>query len=194
MSRRRAYQIGETMHLCALGVWAGALFGAGLTAAVTFPTMRDLAPTLGVYPDYTGDHWMLAAGRVASQVFKWTDWLQFGCALLTVTGFALSTHAGTRKRSWLQFFRAAGTGIAFLLVSYHLLVLMPPMDVHLRQYWDAAAKGDNPTAEVHRQAFAARHGAASRSIGSTALVTLVTMGLGVWSVSGRAARADGDPS
>ncbi len=186
MSRRLAYQIGETLHLTALGVWAGALFGAGLTAAVTFPTMRDLEPTLGAYPGYTGDHWMLAAGQIASRVFLGTDIVQFVCAFLTIVGFAIAVIAGPKRRSWLQFFRAAGTGLAFLLVSYHLLLLMPPMQNDLRAYWDAAKAGDTPTAEVHRQAFSDRHGDASRSIGSTAVVTLVTLGLGLWSVSGRA--------
>lgn len=183
----------ETIHLTALGVWCGALLGAGLTAAVTFPTMRDLEPTLGAYPAYGGDHWMLAAGQVASRVFLGTDIVQFVCAFLAIVGFAVAVIAGPRRKSWLQFFRAAGTGVAFLLVSYHLLLLMPPMQNDLRAYWDAAKAGDTPTAEVHRQAFSDRHGDASRSIGSTAFVTLVTLGLGVWTVSGRGCAARSSP-
>ncbi len=180
----RLYRIGETVHLTALGVWAGALFGAGVAAAVAFPTMKGLDPTLGAYPDYTGEHWVLAAGRVAARVFLIADITQFVCAFLAVGGFVLAAVAGDRVRSWLKFFRAGALGVAFLLVSYHLLIQGPRMDRDLRAYWDAAASGDNATARVHQDAFAARHGGASRIMGATFVATMLTLGLGAWSLAG----------
>lgn len=179
------------MHLTALGVWCGTLVGAGITAAVTFPTMRDLAPTLGAYPNYTGEHWMLGAGRVAGRVFWITDTVQFVCAMLTVVGFGLAfVGRGHARRSWMMFLRALGTGAAFLLVSWHLLILAPSMDRDLRAYWDAAATGQNEVAETHRAAFSERHPTASRTIGATAVVTLATLALGAWSLAVRAERGD----
>lgn len=185
MTRPTLSRIGETLHLTALGVWAGALFGAGVAAAVAFPTMRDLDPTLGAYPAYTGEHWMLGAGRVAARVFLITDIAQFVCALLAIGGFALAVVAGPKHRSWALFFRAAALGVAFLLVSYHLLIQGPRMDRDLRAYWNAAAAGDNATAAVHQDAFAARHGGASRVMTATFAATLLTLVLGAWSLAGR---------
>jgi hypothetical protein len=178
------HRIGETTHLAALGVWTGALVGAGITAAVTFPTVRDLQPTLATYSGYGGDHWMLLAGRVASRVFLVTDVVQFVCSLLAVVGFALAVVAGgylaPQRRSVVLFLRALCLGLAFVSVSYHLLILMPSMQHDLRQYWDAAALGDTETAERFRQAFADRHPDASRSMGLTALAAFATMVLGAW--------------
>lgn len=183
MSRTTTYRVAETVHLTALGLWAGALLGAGLTAAVTFPTMRELDPSLGAFPGYTGEHWMLAAGRIAGSVFVATDIVQFVCAVLAVTGFAVAAYASVRRRSWLWFFRAVAMGVAFLLVSYHLLILAPTMDADLNAYWQAAARGDNTAAEEHRSAFSARHPAASRSIGLTAAAALSALALGAWTIS-----------
>jgi hypothetical protein len=151
--------------------------------------MKSLEPTLAAYPDYTGEHWMLAAGRVAARVFLITDTAQFVCALLAVGGFVLATVAGPRTRSWLSFFRAAALGVAFLLVAWHLLVQAPRMDRDLRAYWDAAGAGDDATALVHQEAFAAQHDGASRVMGGTFAATLLTLGLGAWSLAGR--RPDG---
>lgn len=178
------YRIGETVHLASLGIWTGALVGAGIAAAVTFPTVRDVDPNLPAYAEYAGPHWMLAAGKVASKVFLLTDFVQFGCAFLAIAGFALAMVSGKPPRSWLLFARALFMGLAFLAVAYHLLILMPGMQHDLRQYWDAALQGDTETAERFRQAFADRHPAASRSIGMTAIATLLTLATGLWHVSG----------
>lgn len=178
------HRIGETAHLSALGVWTGALVGAGITAARTFPTIKALDPSLPAYAGYEGPHWMLSAGRVASEVFLVTDVVQFVCACLATVGFGLAVVFGEylnpKDRSWLLFARALFMGLAFLSVSYHLLLLMPAMQHDLRQYWDAALAGDTETAERFRQAFGDRHTGASRSMGLTALATLITLMLGVW--------------
>ncbi len=190
--KAKLYRIGETVHLTSLGMWTGALFGAGVAAAVAFPTMKSLDPTLGAYPDYSGEHWMLGAGRVAARVFLIADITQFACALLAVGGFVLAVVTGDRARSWLKFFRAGALGVAFLLVSYHLLIQGPRMDRDLRAYWDAAASGDNATAKVHQDAFAAQHGGASRIMTATFAATLLTLGLGAWSLTGTTAnRSEG---
>lgn len=192
MSRRTVYRVGETTHLAALGVWSGALFGAGVAAAVAFPTMRDLDPTLGAYPSYGGEHWMLAAGRVAARVFLVTDFVQFACAFLAIGGFVLAVVAGPKAKSWLQFFRALALGVAFLLASYHLLIQGPSMDRDLRAYWDAAEQGNTELAETHQRAFADRHPTASRVMGGTFAATLSALALGAWSLAGRAAPRDGE--
>lgn len=187
--RRTFHKLGETVHLASLGIWAGVLGGAGIAAAVTFPTIRDLDPSLPAYTEYGGDHWMLAAGMVAGKVFVISDVVQFVCTFGAIIGFALAVVCGgylkTDRRSWLLFFRALFLGLAFISVAYHLLILMPSMQHDLRQYWDAALAGDTDTAEAFRQAFSDRHPDASRSLGLTALAALVTLILGVWDLVSR---------
>lgn len=185
VKRPLAYRIGETLHLTALALWSGALFGAGVAAAVAFPTMRSLEPTLGVYPAYTGDHWMLGAGRVAARVFLIADGVQLVAALAAVVGFALAAFAGPRRRSWTQFFRAALLGAALLLAAWHLLIQGPRMDGDLRAYWNAAAGGDNEAALRHQEAFSAQHPGASRTMGATFAATLAGLTLGAWSLAER---------
>ncbi|MFK7883039.1 MAG: hypothetical protein AB8F26_02505 [Phycisphaerales bacterium] len=182
----RLYRLGETVHIAALGVWTGALVGAGISAAVVFPTVRDLDPALPEYTAYEGPHWMLSAGMIASRVFLITDIIQFVCACLAVVGFGLAVFVGKPARNWGLFLRALLLGLAFLAVSYHLLMLMPAMQSDLRQYWNAALAGDTATAEQFRQAFSDRHQSASRSIGGTALATLGALIAGVWMLAGNA--------
>lgn len=187
--RTALHKLGETVHLASLGVWAGVVGGAGITGAVTFPTVRDLDPSLPAYSGYAGDHWTLAAGMVAGKVFVITDVVQFVCTFGAIIGFALAVTAGgylkPNQRTWLLFFRALFLGLAFISVAYHLLILMPSMQHDLRQYWDAALAGDTNTAERFRQAFADRHPDASRSLGLTALAALITLLLGAWHLAGR---------
>ncbi|MGQ0628913.1 MAG: hypothetical protein ACT4PL_12535 [Phycisphaerales bacterium] len=65
------------LHTFALGLWFGSLIMSGVAAAVLFPTLKRLDPTLGAYPKYTGSHWLLAAGHVAEIVFYISDIISF---------------------------------------------------------------------------------------------------------------------
>ena len=59
----------EVVHIVALSAWFGAVGMSGVVAAVVFPAMGKMQPTLGAYPGYEGDHALLAGGLIAGKVF-----------------------------------------------------------------------------------------------------------------------------
>ena len=59
----------NTLLVVSSGVVFGVLAMTAVVAAVVFPKMRELDPTLPGYPAYDGAHWSLAAGIVAERVF-----------------------------------------------------------------------------------------------------------------------------
>ena len=61
-------RIGETLHVLSLAVWLGTIMMTGVAAAIIFPEMRRLDPSLAIYSKYTGDHWLLAAGHIAAML------------------------------------------------------------------------------------------------------------------------------
>ncbi|MCA9287230.1 MAG: hypothetical protein KDA05_01515 [Phycisphaerales bacterium] len=166
----------EIVHVVALSLWIGAVVMAGLAAAIVFPTMRSLEPRLATYPDYTGDHWMLAAGKVAARIFHATDIAQGVCAVLAVVSAAalgLSGAISYRRPAGLIWLSGLAASVGVLAAS--LLWLRPRMDASLHAYWDAAMAGNNPVAEAARQAFSADHPLASNLMAATAACVLATL-------------------
>ncbi|MCA9303934.1 MAG: hypothetical protein KC996_07430 [Phycisphaerales bacterium] len=174
------FRAAQTIHLLALALWVGAAAMSGIVAAIVFPTMRTLNPTLGAYPDYTGDHSTLAAGNIAGRVFLLVDTVQFVCAATALASLIAMLMLGYSLNTLARVARSVILCIALGILSYHLFVLMPGMHNDLKAYWDAAAIGDNLTADMHKDAFLALHTTASRSIGGTTIAALVAFVLGVW--------------
>ena len=154
----------------------------GASAAVIFPDMRTLDPVLGAYPAYTGDHPTLAAGHIASRLFLISDFVGFGMLLLATVGLAVWMSKMARSRRG----EASVRGVFWLLLTglmgYHVFFLSPSMSSSLLSYWEAAKAGLNDSAEIHRQAFADLHPTASRVMGGLALLTLLGMLAGLWSM------------
>jgi hypothetical protein len=171
-----------TIHLCVLGLWAGALLMAGGAAAVIFPTVKDLQAQVPALSTYTGEHWRLVGGRVANKIFLIADIAQLilaGKALLTLAMLGLrrapAIRAGRVAIVWI-----AGLGASLMLLSYHLLVLQPRMGANLRKYWDAAGAGQNVQAQEFRLAFDADHPTASRVLITLAVLVVITLIAAVW--------------
>lgn len=166
----------ETVHLAALGVWVGALGMTAATAAVLFPEMRDLDPSLGAFGAYPGEHWVLAAGRVMARVFSVLDSVQIGCAALAaLTAFALFVSRANRR--WL---RLVLTLAPTAVLVWYLLMVALPMHADLTGYWDAARGGELELASGFRAAFDARHPVASRAMGLTLALALVALVVNGW--------------
>ena len=166
MSERRARAAGavETVALVALGLWTGALLTTGAAAAITFPTLRDLAPTLPGFPGAPPEqHWALAAGQIMNRVFGLTDVI--GLVALSVTAGAmlgLRALRWPRPRGVVRFARLALLGLGIGVAGYTMLVLRPTMDADLRAYWAAAEAGEADLAAAARASFEALHPHASR--------------------------------
>lgn len=184
-SERRSYRaLAETVHLTAVAAWLGAVMMAGVAAAVSFPTMKALEPTLGVYAVYEGEHWRLAAGHVADNVFKISELIQFLAATLTLLTFImLVAFLKLPLRSWVSFGRAAGLGAGMLLLSYLFFVLGPRMNANLADYREAARAGEMETATRYQQAFNDDHPTASNVYSGLAVSTLFMLVFGVWSAA-----------
>jgi small-conductance mechanosensitive channel len=154
---------------------------AGATAAMTFPTMKALDPTLGAYSQYSGEHWRLAGGEIASRVFLFADAVQFVCAALTAASTAfLAIDQVRRGRSMHMAARVLTTGLTLAIFCYAFFVVAPRMAVALKAYRAAAARGDLAEAEIHQAQFAAMHPTASALMIATAAGVLITLILAAW--------------
>lgn len=161
------------LHVVSLCLWGAAVLGSGLAAAIAFPTMKALDPHLPAYSAYEGDHWMLAAGKIANRVFEITDAVQMAMAALAVfTAVGLLVARVCRVRSIAGAMWLACVAAAVGVLAYTLLTLRPAMAVDLHAYWDAALAGDTPTAESAREAFSAEHPTASNLMAATSACVL----------------------
>lgn len=161
------------VHVVALALWLGSVVGAGLAAAIIFPTVKSLDPALPAYSTYQDDHWMLLAGKVAARIFVATDMIQIaagGLALLAAGAVLVCGRAPWRRLTTLAWLAAlaGATGV----LAFQLLVLRPRMDANLHEYWRFAESGQTPQAETAREAFSVEHPLASNLMSATALLTL----------------------
>lgn len=177
LGMRRAFfcRVGQIVHLLALSVWLGAVAMSGVVAAIVFPTMRDLDPTLGAYPDYGGDHALLGAGRIASKVFFAVDSVQFVCAGIALATVALLIAMGYRLNTLARVFRVIFLCMTLALLSYHIFFFMDGLTRLLNGYWDNAAAGNTAVADQFKDRFLESHGMASRMLGALALMVAINI-------------------
>lgn len=176
----------ETVHIVALAVWVGTIGMTAVAAAVIFPQVRDLEPTLAAYPKYTGEHWLLAAGHIANRIFVIGDTIQAVCA--GVAGLTLAAALVARRFSPFgpaAALRLLGMLVAFGALSYQFGSLRPEMRRDLDNYWLAAADGRNEDADQYQARFRELHPAASRSLTIGGVAALVALMAGAWSLSAR---------
>lgn len=184
---RRVLHICQMINVSALGIWVGALLMSGAAAAIIFPTMRELRPELALYSGYTGEHWRLAGGVVASRVFFVSDIVQFACAALSAATLAFLAVAQARTgRSLLMSARVLLMGVLMMVFCYGFFIVSPRMSVNLDAYWRAAAAAQTPKADEARARFDADHPTASALMQTTAGLAFVALLLAAW--PGRAAQ------
>ncbi len=158
----------DTLHAAAAGIWIGSVGMVGTLAAIAFPTMKKLNPTV---PEFAavGDHWKIAAGSVANKMFVVADSVSLACCLicLATLGFGLAIRVKRGRehaRSALWLFRALVMTIAAGCLAFQLFVLAPRMAANIHTFWDAARAGDVPAATAAQAAFDADHPTASNVI------------------------------
>lgn len=173
MSRSTLCRLAHAVQLAAMGVWCGSVAMSGVSAALIFPRMKDMAPTLSGFADYGGDHAMLAGGRIASPIFFAVDAVQFVCGFVVLATLIGMLLCGYALRTPLRVVRSVLTLATLGVLSYHLTIMMPEMSEHLRTYWELAAQGDTAGADVAKDAFMRMHPVASRTIGTLTVMTLL---------------------
>ncbi len=179
-------RLAETTHVVALATWLGAGVISGVTAAVVFPTMKELSPTLPGYGAYSGEHWRIAAGSVANRVFLVCDTIALACALVTILTLAISLRTYRRSAEtpvralWL---RVAWVSVACGVLAFNLFILQPRMAKNLRSFWNAARAGAQAEADAAQQRFAADHPNATLMLGATAAAVLASLVAAAWSAT-----------
>lgn len=186
----------EVVHITAAALWLGVAVATGAAAAIIFPTVKDLDPTLAAYPDYAGEHWRLAAGHIAARIFAFGDIVAFICLMLA--GFTLTAIAAMRS-TWittpkLTLTRLCALGLAILAAGYNIFILGPRMNGNLQDYWQAAADGNNQAATIAQQAFMADHAPASNTLAAIALAALAMVITAALALTARPAKASNKPA
>lgn len=183
MSRALFSRVLQILNLLALSVWLGSVAMSGVVAAIVFPLMRRLEPTLGAYNAYQGDHATLAGGLVASRVFFTVDTIQFVCAALALGSIAMLVAMGYSLNTFARVMRVLVLCMTLALLSYHLFFFMPSLTQTLNGYWDFAAAGNTAQADVFKDRFLASHGLASNLLGGLTLMVLINILLAAWTLT-----------
>lgn len=171
----------EAIHLTALGLWLGIVVMTGAAAAVLFPTLKKLNPTLPDFAAYNGEHWRIAAGKPASTLFSIADSAQLMCALLAVVSvLVLIFFVKVPVRRPAMLIRLGALALAMAALGFELFFLAPGMWTSLAAFWTAAAAGQNEVAEKFRAAFDADHPRASATLSATAACVFVSLFTGAW--------------
>lgn len=182
----------ETIHLLALGLWAGALGATGAFAASTFPIVRAENPRLPAYEAYAGEHWRIMAGKVVQRGFFISDIVQFVCALLAVATFgAMVSFLGMPRRNPTTILRALALSVALACAAGTIIIVAPQLNAAMAAYWAAAAEGHMEAVAVHRAAVDRLHPIASRLMGATFLCVLTAFVGGLWAVASGGWRPSG---
>lgn len=167
MPRLRAFADG--LALVALGLWLGVVVMSGLVAAISFPIMKSVSPSLAEFSAYPGEHWPIAAGHIARRVFDIGAVLQGGCAAISCLMLAVSVWADSRRPRPIQAVRTIALLLAVGTLAYWRLSLSPTMDHDLDAFWAAAKAGNTELADTHKAAFNTAHPIAARALSFLAL-------------------------
>lgn len=156
---------------------------SGVVAAIVFPLMRTLQPTLATYPNYEGDHAMLTGGLVASRVFFTVDVIQFVCAGLALLTLIVMVGTGYKIHTIARLLRIMVLCATMALLSYHLFLFMPKLTMTLQGYWDMAAAGNTLQADQFKDRFLDSHAAASRILGTITMAVFINIILVGWTLT-----------
>lgn len=182
MERYRA--LCQTVHLLALGLWTGVLVAAGAFAASVFPIMKGLNPRLPAFEKYSGEHWLIAGGKVAQRIFLITDIVQFVCAVLSIgTLGCMIWLFGLPRRRPSTIVRALALGVALACAAGLIIVVAPQLNAALRLYWAAAEAGNLEAVAPHRAAVDELHPLSSKLMVGTLISVLTAFIAAAWSAS-----------
>ncbi len=159
----------------------GVIAMTAAAAAVLFPTIKQLDPTLASFAEYPTDHWRIVAGQPANMLFQICDALSLG--LLAVAALTLALRISVRPR-----FQPSASGVVRIIAliallaatAYGAFVLDARMNKTARAFWAAAEQGQVDEADRLRDAFAADHPKSTVAMTVRLSFALVAMGAGLW--------------
>ena len=176
----RSVRIAEIVHAVSLGVWLGVILTAAFAAAILFPIMRQLDPTLGAYPAFQGDHAPLAGGRIAARIFLFADLAGFICLMLAGLSTLVWTLVEWPRRPKPAAIRSTLLLALVLVFGYTLIVHGSRLNQRSNLYWAAADAGQTVAAEQHRSAIRDMHPTSRNLMATTAVLALASLLTGLW--------------
>lgn len=173
----------NSVHLAALGLWAGILLMLGAALALLFPTVKAQRPTLPDFAAYTGDHGRISAGMVAQKLFLVSDIAIFLLALLsagTLAALVLMNRASLRGTAGVL--RSVAVAVALACVAALLLIVTPQINAASQMHWASARKGDITTSNLHIAAVDDLHPIGTALMSAELIAVLIAFWTGLVSV------------
>lgn len=151
-----------------LGVWLGALVTVGVAAAIAFPTMKKLNPTLADF-GAVGDHWSIAAGSVFQPMFIGMLIFATGAGILAsvIAVMGIRGLTGLRRKLLITLVLLA------TLSAAGTLFVARGMRANWLTFIEAAKAGDTTAAATARAAFDKDHPLSSSLLKGQAVVLLL---------------------
>lgn len=169
----------NTIHGVCLALACGVVIATGVAAAVAFPTMRDLDPTLADLAS-VDDHWMIAAGSVMARVFVVTAVIAGGAIAVSVVAFLMHFLREKRRGLGATAVRLLTLAALVAVFTHYSASLLPDMNNTFNDFVSAAREGDGDRAAALRAEFDAHHPVASRELSAIAALSLVAALLSAW--------------
>lgn len=169
----------ESIHLLALGVWAGLLLMVGATAAVTFPKLAALDVRIPGFEGYDAEHHRIAAGQVMNLAFTVSDWLGLACLLVATGCFGVVLRLRRKQRGVVGpalVLRIVALVAVAILSLFSTFAFRPSLNASFENLWAAAEAGENERAIEIRDKLAPRHAKASFLL-TTQLALVLIAGL-----------------
>jgi len=154
----------ESVHLLALGLWAGVLLMVGAAAAVSFPKMADLDVRIPGFEGYEAEQHRIAAGQVMNLAFAVADWIGLLClvlAVITILMVTLPRGIWRHRIGPALVLRTAALAFVLVLTLFQTFAFRPSLNRSFERLWIAAEAGDNQQAAQIREQIAPQHAKAS---------------------------------
>jgi len=164
------HSLWDIATVVAVSVWCNCLIMSAIAAALLFPAMRALNPSLPEYQSVAADqHWLIAAGQPQQEIFKVVNVITIACMAMCLAGTVVRL-----RRQALPRALGALIAVTLLLGIVRSAYVMPHMFADAGRYWSAARAGDMATAAPLRERFDRWHTPASRLLSAEAIAALAT--------------------
>ncbi len=169
----------RTIQAGMLGVALGVLVMTGAAAAIAFPTMKALQPSLPEFASYPSDHHRIAAGQVMARVFRVAEAALAATLVVAIIAFTLDLVRASRQATVLERRVRAARGVLYVgmlaIMGFKFGVLNPRMNAELGAFWSDARAGNVQAADAHRAAFDADHPTASKLLYAQAVLVALAL-------------------
>ena len=153
MGRAAAFRLTQGVYWLSLGAWFGAILMLVVAAAITFGTVRQFHPTLGIEPynepGFADRSASILAGGIVGNLLNGLALIQsvcaaavVGCVALQCTVFAGRIQGGVG--GWSNFLRVALIAGPIAILAVDTLALRPRILEQRKAMYDSSATDEAP--------------------------------------------------